>query len=113
MSEIIIKDKVKTVIKNLLSDNVNLRDDDRLLYEEIIKVYIPEYKRCSADELLYHIRTTVPNYETVRRTRQLLQEQIPQLRGSSYDIRHKLSIDVKDEIIQQKNKKNKYDDKIK
>ena len=76
--------QTKEIVEKILNEKPETRDSDALLFIEVIRsidpeaVNLPIYKlmpRCTDEGDL-------PPFETMRRTRQKIQEQNPNLRGS-------------------------------
>lgn len=87
----------KTHIKELLIKYPRLRDNDQALFANCV------WKYCKSKGIdLYEINgkmllqmmtedKQMPHFETIRRTRQRVQEQFPETRGLLYEKRQKLS----------------------
>lgn len=78
--------KVRPKIEALLKSKPHLRDDDRRL---IASVWYREANvrmtHLSAEEFLHkYADKKLTSAETIRRTRQKIQEEIPELRGNTY-----------------------------
>lgn len=92
-----IKDKVKSLLVRF----PHLKDDDNKLlsYFWFYQVGEEDIKVSSAQDLLRKLSDgDLTASESIRRVRQKLQEQHPELRGKSYKARKKESIEVKQEI---------------
>lgn len=79
----------KEIIGNLLKSDPSLRDDDfRLISNVLAYVIRKKYGEGGFDKckpfLKMYSEGRLPNFETIRRTRQKLQEENPQLRGKRY-----------------------------
>ena len=71
---------LEKVIKPILENNPQTREDDYLLYAEIIKGYNPKLLNLSAESfLMSHTILGVPNIKSVERTRRKVQEKYPEL----------------------------------
>lgn len=72
--------KIEKVIKPILEDHPQTREDDFLLYAELIHRYNPDLLNLSAEEFLVcHSELNVPNIKTVERIRRRLQAKHPEL----------------------------------
>ena len=72
--------KLEDVIKPILKEQPQTREDDFLLYAEIIKAYNPKLLQISARTLLIcHNELNVPNIKSVERARRKIQEKCPEL----------------------------------
>lgn len=72
--------KLERVIKPILEDKPQTRDDDFLLYAEVIKAYDPELLEASVRLfLMRHKALGVPNIKSVERSRRKIQEKYPEL----------------------------------
>ena len=72
--------KLENVIKPILENQPQTREDDFLLYAEVIKEYRPDLLSVSAQQfLLWHKELKVPNIKSVERARRKVQEKHPEL----------------------------------
>ena len=72
--------KLENVIKPILEKYPQTREDDYLLYAEVINRYNPELLGVSAEMFLVcHSELNVPNIKSVERARRKLQEKYPEL----------------------------------
>ena len=88
-------------IKNILVKHPDTRDNDQMLVSLMWTYHIgvERAKTMTAWELLtLFSRNKLPNFESIRRSRQKIQEHNKDLRGKKYDERHKLEGDVKEQI---------------
>jgi hypothetical protein len=95
--------KKKEQVELLLGLFPHLRDDDHELFAQVLysKYTRRIHSGMSAFELIEEIRKkNVPHFESIRRVRQKLQEEEPELRGQKYAERHKRKQEVKSEIKQ-------------
>lgn len=75
--------KMEDVVRDILSWNPNTRDDDFILIYEVYKVINPQMLSKRFDEILMlHKHYGLPSFESIRRTRQKVQQQNPNLRAS-------------------------------
>lgn len=74
--------KTKNIVSIVLLENESARNDDNLLYKEVCKKIQPNIGRLCFDTVLNNMdRLKIPHFETVRRTRQKLQEENPEIYG--------------------------------
>lgn len=93
--------KVKDLVERILFENPETRDNDRLLMFKVWAEQNPVLRRG-----MYPLRKFAEDFiegryydpETIRRTRQKVQEKYPGLRGEKYFERHKEELIVRDEI---------------
>lgn len=90
-------------VKHYLTIDETLRDNDnRLLaniWNEVIQRKYIDVNLASAQDLLRMLAEgSLPNQESVRRCRQKLQEENPELRGRLWEKRHQMAKQVKEEI---------------
>ena len=82
-----MKDLTETV-KTILKEKPDARDDDFHLIGYVYKQTNPEIINVPFRTLMwYHTRYDLPSFETIRRTRQKLQHDYPELRGKCYEKR--------------------------
>ena len=90
----------KDLIWALLLENVNYRNNDNLLAAAVWNEQCANLDQLSAIQFLdLLIENKVAHFETIRRTRALLQKEIPALRGTLYNKRKGLQEDVKKELV--------------
>ena len=70
---------ISKIVKVILQEKPYTRNSDNQLYVEVIKQIKPNMLRMPLEEALMH-EHEIPNYETIRRARQRLQECFPELR---------------------------------
>lgn len=92
--------KYRFIIAEILKSYPESRDNDiRLFYLFLGKLNI-DINKISGYEFLEKILIRkIPNFESIRRTRQKLQEHNPALRGELYFKRHQLKEQIKSEVI--------------
>lgn len=84
--------KTYDLIKRLLETNEGTRNSDKLLYAEVLRT-IGAVKKVEwfgeREAILLDTLTSgsTPSYETIRRTRQKIQETIPELQATSSQVR--------------------------
>lgn len=72
--------KLEAVIKPILEEKPQTREDDFLLYAEVIKAYDPELLEVTAKLfLIKHNALNVPNIKSIERVRRKVQEKHPEL----------------------------------
>lgn len=86
--------KLSDLIKGLLTLNPQLRDNDDMLIAEVYRVY-GVATESFADVMASRKRRKLPGFESIRRTRQKLQEQEPALRASKETQKARKSEEVK------------------
>lgn len=74
--------KIKSIVKVVLKGNVQARNSDMALYVKVCELINP----LALDKPFWYVLMNLkdfnlPNFETVRRTRQKLQETCPELAG--------------------------------
>ena len=75
--------KMEDVVKDILSWNPNTRDDDFILIYEVYRKINPLVLKLSFGEiLLCHNHFGLPSFESIRRSRQKVQQNNPDLRAS-------------------------------
>ncbi len=74
---------VTKIVKEILQNNPSLRNDDDLLYRKVCFYCMPQVVHLSFSEVLINRRVLgLPSFETVRRSRQKVQELYPELRAT-------------------------------
>ena len=96
--------KIKDRVKALLMDYPHLRDSDNKLITTIWKHDLLNKgmnpKEVTAyDFLLFYSNDQFTNSETIRRVRQKLQEENPELRGTVNEARQKEGEEVRKQIV--------------
>lgn len=75
--------KMEDVVKDILSWNPNTRDDDFILIYEVYRKINPLVLKLSFGEiLLCHNHFGLPSFESIRRSRQKVQQNNPNLRAT-------------------------------
>lgn len=85
--------QIKLIVQRLLEEQQALRDNDNLLMSRIWKEQsniLNFFQRFESGKL--------HSPESIRRTRQKLQEEFPHLRGELYEVRQKRQDKVKQEL---------------
>lgn len=97
--------KHREVVEKLLKENPALRDDDNRLVANVWNKNLIHNKinplEISAYRLLEILsKGSLPNTESIRRIRQKLQQEFPELRGEKYNKRHSLQDSVKEQLFE-------------
>ena len=75
--------KLEDVIKPILKEQPQTREDDFLLYAEIIKVYNPKLLQISARTFfICHKELKIPNIKSIERARRKIQNERQDLRAT-------------------------------
>ena len=93
--------KLEEKVEFVLRKYPETKDNDQMLVSLVWMYHLgrDRTKDLSAWELLTMLsRKELPNFESIRRSRQKLQELNAELRGETYKDRHKYEVEVKDEI---------------
>lgn len=73
------------LVKRILADHKEARDDDFKVIGYVIKSLNPEAMQLTFGQALWnHSKLDLPSFETIRRTRQKIQHDHPELRGELY-----------------------------
>ena len=78
---------IKNLVKEILENYSETRDNDNWLLVKIWNKKLPNIKFVTTLEMAL-IQGVLPHFESIRRTRQKLQQEYPHLRGKRYNIRH-------------------------
>ncbi len=89
----------KKEILNLLMLDSKTRDNDIMLYAYLLKKLYPDINSEVLKFLWQIDQGLYPHFETIRRTRQKIQEEIPEVRGEKYILRHKSAAKFRKEIV--------------
>ena len=82
-----MKDLTK-IVKKVLTDHMDARDSDFRTIGWVYAILKPEVMNLPFKEVLWmHSSFELPSFETIRRTRQKLQHDHPELRGEVYEKR--------------------------
>lgn len=91
-----MKDLSETV-KKILEEHPDARDDDFKVIGYVVKELSPTAMTLTFGQALWnHNKLGLPNFETIRRTRQKLQQDNPDLRGTVYEERMRKQTEYKD-----------------
>ena len=75
----------QNIVEFMLRNHPDARDDDFRLYGWVCKALNPEVMDLKFKQVLWQrAQLDLPSYETIRRTRQKLQHDNPELRGKLY-----------------------------
>ena len=73
------------LVKKILTDHPEARDDDYKVIGYVVKAINPKAMKLGFGQVLWnHAALDLPSFETIRRTRQKIQHDIPALRGELY-----------------------------
>ena len=73
------------IVKKILEEHPEARDDDFKVIGYVVKEMSPTAMKLNFGQVLWnHNKLNLPSFETIRRTRQKLQHDIPELRGNVY-----------------------------
>lgn len=73
------------LVKKILTDHPEARDDDFKVIGYVIKALNPEAMQLTFGQALWnHSKLNLPSFESIRRTRQKIQHDHPELRGELY-----------------------------
>ena len=91
---------VKDTVKAFLLNRPKTRDSDCVLLAAIWLKHIKADadKMSAADFIMLLENNRLPNFESIRRVRQKLQEQDPNLRGPNYKVRKSEEEKIKQEL---------------
>ncbi len=74
-----------TLVKQVLTDHKDARDDDFRVIGWVYKAKRPEVMHKDFGDVLWKAKELgLPSFETIRRTRQKIQRDNPNLRGEAY-----------------------------
>jgi hypothetical protein len=99
--------RIKTmydIVKLLLQNNINMRDDDNLLVSKIwgftlVDMDIKPSQNTMTLFLQMYRDGKLPNADIITRARRKVQEECVDLRGSKWEERHKEAKNVQDNIV--------------
>lgn len=73
------------LVKRILAEHKEARDDDFKVIGYVIKALKPEAMHLTFGQALWnHSKLDLPSFESIRRTRQKIQHDHPELRGELY-----------------------------
>ena len=98
-----IKDQTINIVKDLITKHPHLRDNDNKLLANVWYQSVTPLQEEWLDFLALIANGELPSSESIRRCRQKLQELNPELRGELWDRRHKMQIQVKQELKDMEN----------
>lgn len=76
------------IVKKVLAKYPDARDDDFKVIGHVVKALNPEAMNLTFGQALWnHNKLDLPSFETIRRTRQKIQHDHPELRGEIYQKR--------------------------
>ena len=73
------------LVKRILTNHAEARDDDFKVIGYVVKEMNPKAMKLGFGQVLWnHAALDLPSFETIRRTRQKIQHDCPELRGELY-----------------------------
>lgn len=85
------------IVKKVLTDHKDARDSDFRTIGWVLAITRPEVMNRPLKEVLWnHKNFDLPSFETIRRTRQKIQHDHPELRGETYNKRMAKQSEYKD-----------------
>ena len=73
------------LVKKILTEHAEARDDDFKVIGFVVKALNPKAMKLGFGQVLWnHAALDLPSFETIRRTRQKIQHDNPELRGELY-----------------------------
>lgn len=89
----------KKLVLEIMKENQITRDNDLILYSNLLNKFCYSPKIYSFEEIVDLITNRVlPDIQYISRCRRLVEKEHPELRGKTYDKRHKLQSEVKTEL---------------
>ena len=80
-----MKKDITEIVRKVLTDHKDARDSDFRAIGWVIKATRPDAMNMTFADVLWKYKDlNLPSFETIRRTRQKLQHDIPELRGNVY-----------------------------
>jgi len=90
----------KNLVKSVLEEKISARDSYPICYHYCITRLGYDSREMTAHKMLSLIKDHVlPSFETIHRTRRLIMEQNPKLRGTDYDKNQSLATEIKQEML--------------
>lgn len=91
---------LQTVVKEVLREHKDARDDDFHAIGWVYKALKPEVMNMPFKAVMWnHKQLELPSFETIRRTRQKLQHDYPELRGEAYEKRMEKQMEYIDKFV--------------
>lgn len=98
------------IVKKVLTEHKDARDSDFRTIGWVIKLTKPEVMNMTFSAVLWnHKELGVPSFETIRRTRQKVQHDNPDLRGEAYNKRLEKQKDYIDRFVMNKTDPDKWE----
>lgn len=92
------------VVKKVLTDHADARDSDFRTIGWVLRITKPEVMNLPLKQVLWqHKEFDLPSFETIRRTRQKLQHDCPELRGEVYEKRMGKQSEYIDKFVKGRN----------
>lgn len=83
-------------VLSMLTDNIQCRDDDRMLIQQI---WMKETKANTLEDFFQElVNGDISHFESIRRMRQKIQEKHPSLRGEKYEARHGMEANICEQL---------------
>lgn len=91
---------LQTTVEQVLREHEDSRDSDFRVIGWVIKMTKPDLLRMPLGYVLWNYkRLELPSFETIRRTRQKLQHDKPELRGKVYEKRMEKQTEYIDKFV--------------
>ena len=88
------------IVKRVLQEHEDARDSDFRTIGYVLAITKPEVMNLPLRQVLwYHKHYDLPSFETIRRTRQKLQHDNPELRGEAYEKRMNKQTEYIDKFV--------------
>lgn len=98
------------IVKKVLTEHKDARDSDFRTIGWVIKSLRPEVMDMKLSQVLWnHKELNIPSFETIRRTRQKVQHDNPDLRGEAYNKRMEKQKDYIDRFVMNKTDDSRWD----
>lgn len=96
-----VKLDVTSTVRKLLIESYETREDDNLLILKVWAEQRPELRNKNysfKDFAILFVEKKLSSTESIRRTRQKLQEEFPALRGRNYNARKRYQGEIKEQL---------------
>lgn len=91
---------LSVIVEQVLREHEDSRDSDFRVIGWVIRMTRPELLKMSFGSVLWnHKELDIPSFETIRRTRQKLQHDKPELRGTVYEKRMEKQTEYIDKFV--------------
>ena len=89
----------KKLVLEIMQENQIARDNDLILYSNLLSKFCYSPKIYSFEEIVDSITNgRLPDIQYISRCRRLVEREHPELRGKNYDKRHKIKSEVRTEL---------------